>query len=90
MKTNIFAINGTEDVNRCGLRAIGGHRAIGMQDIEEALIRDIDEDKMSDQKFFAYRFLLFLGENRLTLDTIKQLPEADQQRLLSDFRGTFE
>jgi hypothetical protein len=90
MKTNIFAVNNTEDVNKCGFRDIGGSRAVGTYDVEDGLIRELDEDKMSYEKFIAHRFLLFLGDNRITTETFEQLSEQDRKRLLRDFKESIE
>lgn len=90
MKTNIFAVNNSEDINKCGFRDIGGSRAIGTYDVEDTMIRELDEDNMSHDKLIANKFLLFLGDNRLTINMFEQLYEQERKRLLRDFRVSIE
>lgn len=85
MKINTFVVNGVGDVNECGLRTAGGHRAIGLQDAEEELIQNIDEHRMSATKVMVSRFISFLGNRRLTMDSLKLLPAHEQQRLKKEF-----
>jgi hypothetical protein len=86
MKTNIFIVNDKDEIEECGLREAGGHRAIGFAaDPEAEFIQDIDEQKMSVQKIVAVRFLAFLGNRRLTMKKLGQLPEEEQQRLKKEF-----
>jgi hypothetical protein len=85
MKTSIFVVNDVEDVNESGLRTAGGHRASGLQDVEDELIQDIDEQKMSSEKLLALRFIAFLGNRRLSLIDVKLLPIEEQQRLKREF-----
>jgi len=88
MKTSVFIVNDVEDTNECGLREAGGHRTIGLQDVEDELIRDIDEQKMSPEKLLATRFLTFLGNRQINLTNLKLLPVEEQQRLKKEFLGS--
>jgi hypothetical protein len=85
MKTSIFINNDREDTNECGLREAGGYRAIGLQNVEDELIQDIDEQGMSPEKILASRFLTFLGNRQISLTDLFLLPEEEQQRLKKEF-----
>lgn len=56
-------------------------------DPEETIIKGIDERKMSPQQIQASHFLEFLGNQRLTLEELKQLPIEEQTRLKKEFLG---
>ena len=88
MKTNIFVVNDKEDVNECGLRDAGGHRAIGVYDTEDELIKNIDEDYVQPEKLLANRFLTFLGNRRLTISSLAMLSTEEQQRIKKEFLGS--
>lgn len=87
MKLTIFAKNDVEDVNEFPGREAGGNRAIGLQDAEDEMIRMIDEQRMSPEKLMATRFLEFLGNRRLNMTKLKELPKKEQQRLKTEFLG---
>jgi hypothetical protein len=87
MKLSIFAVNDIEDVNEFHGREAGGNRAIGLQDAEDEMITAIDEHRMSPAKLSATRFLTFLGNRRLTIAKLKELPIEEQKRLKKEFLG---
>ena len=90
MKTSIFINNDREDTNECGLREAGGYRAIGLQNVEDELIREIDEQGMTPEKLLTTQFLAFLNNRRISLDDLKLLPEKEQQRLKKEFSENSE
>jgi hypothetical protein len=65
----------------------GGRRAVGLQNTEEEMIRDIDERSLPLEKLIATRFIAFLGDRRLNLEKLKALPLSEQARLKKEFRG---
>jgi hypothetical protein len=65
--------------------SISGQRANGPQSPEDEVITAIDESRMLPQKVIARRFLDFLGNHRLTIETLKQLSVIEQQRLRQEF-----
>lgn len=85
MKTNTFVVNDKEDVNECGLRDAGGHRAIGVYDTEDEFIQSIDEDYASSEKILAVRFLTFLGNRRLTVSSLALLSAEERKRIKKEF-----
>ena len=85
MKTSIFVINDTEGVNECGSRTAGGHRAIGLQNVEDEIIQEIDEQKIPPAKLLATRFLTFLGNRRFSLIDFILLSTEEQERLKKEF-----
>jgi hypothetical protein len=56
-------------------------------DAEESLIQSIDEQRHpeSQEKKRAKKFLIFLGNHRLSLLTLRALPAEEQKRLKDEF-----
>ena len=65
--------------------SITGEQVSGPSSPEEDLIDEIDELKMSPEKIVARRFLKFLGNRRLTMDTLKLLSHEDQVKIKEEF-----
>lgn len=76
MKINTFARN-----------EAGGSRATSLQDIEDELVTEIDEKRMSPAKRLVTRFLSFLSNRHLTLDKLKHSSKEEQSRLRKEFLG---
>lgn len=88
MKINLFAVNKAEDLNESGLREAGGHRAIGLVDPEANLVQAIDEKRMLPLKVLVTRFLSFLSNRRLSLNTLKTLSIEEQSQIRKEFLGS--
>lgn len=65
--------------------SVAGESVSGPAAPEDELITIIDEDKMSVEKIVATRFLRFLGNQRLTIDKLNNLPKEEQQRIKKEF-----
>jgi hypothetical protein len=70
----------------------GAFRAIGLQEefhtdqlLEDELINSIDEQEMSPEQILARRFLKFLGNRRLTMKKLLELPVDEQLRIKEEF-----
>lgn len=81
MKINMFD---TDSKKRHG----GSGLAVGIfEDQEDLLINEIDKADWSSEKILANEFLAFLGNRRLTLTKLKELPIEEQERLRIEFMG---
>jgi hypothetical protein len=80
MKINIFIQKENLVYKTIGL--VGGVQDGGLEDV---LINGIDEQKMTAEKIYARRFLDFLGNRRLTLQKLSELPKIEQNRLRTEF-----
>ena len=70
----------------------GVYKSIGTQDdfysgqmLEDELVQSIDEEKMTREKILATRFLNFLGNRRLTIKKLSELPIEEQNRIKTEF-----
>ena len=89
MKINILAPtrSGGKFAGDTPHSSISGESVSGPAAPEDKIITDIDEEKMTHEKFVATRFLTFLGNQRLTLEQLNNLPEKEQQRIKKEFIG---
>jgi hypothetical protein len=65
--------------------SVSGEKTNGPQAPEDEIITAIDESRMSPEKRIARRFLVFLGNHRLTLTELLKLPIREQNRLRKEF-----
>jgi hypothetical protein len=89
MKMNVFVPTsrggkfGTDQL----YSSVTGQQISGPESPEDEIITAVDESKMSPQKVLAQRFLTFLGNHRLNMRTLKELPPGEQARLKKEFLG---
>jgi hypothetical protein len=65
--------------------SITGERVSGPAAPEDDLITEIDESRMRPEKVIAIRFLTFLGNRRLTMESLKKLSIEEQKRIKKEF-----
>jgi hypothetical protein len=90
MKVNVFvpAKNGSKFTDySITYSSILGEQTNGPEAPESVIINAIDESRLSPQKARARRFLIFLGNRRLTAEKLKELSLAEQERLRKEFEG---
>lgn len=71
--------------NQLNHSSITGEAVSGPFSPEEDLITEIDESRMSTEKIIAVRFLKFLGNRRLTIESLKQLSIEEQKKIKKEF-----
>jgi len=81
MKVNIFV-----EKDNGGFKAIDLVGTTNDGGIEDILIQNIDESKMSAKKLLATRFLNFLANRALNMEKLLALPIKEQSRLRREFR----
>lgn len=71
-------------------KVTGIKRAIGvLEDVEDELIKSIDEGRMSPAKRAATRFLQFLKDKRMTIQELSALPKDKQKSIKQEFLDMF-
>jgi len=72
----------------------GAFKSIGIQEefyenqvLEDEIIDSIDEQKMTPEQILARRFLKFLGNRRLNMKKLQELPVEEQVRIKREFIG---
>lgn len=71
--------------NQLNHSSITGEAVNGPYSPEDEVITEIDESRMSPEKFIATRFLTFLGNRGLTLKSLNSMPIEEQKRVIKEF-----
>lgn len=82
MKTNIFVRK-----ENGGWKSVGLSEGEGDGGLEDILIQQMDETKMTREQIIVSRFHIFLGNQRLNIEKLLALPKEEQDRLRREFLG---
>jgi hypothetical protein len=87
MKINIFVptVGGGNFTDAFPNSSLSGSVVEGPQSPGEEIIDAIDEERMTPEKRVARRFLKFLGNRRLNMMKLTELPKLEQSRLIAEF-----
>ena len=87
MKVNVFVStrSGGNFAGSFPHSSITGEQVDGPEAPEDSIIAAIDEDRISPEKALAVRFLTFLGNHRLTIESLNILSSEEQARLKKEF-----
>lgn len=87
MKINVFVPtrSGGKFADSFPHSSISGIQTDGPASPGDEVIRAVDESKMSSDKILAQRFLEFLGNRRLTVVMLENLPLEERIRLKKEF-----